>query len=155
GMSKLDYSGEIDDDDDDPFGGPELDEEMAGPRGGPRKSPLEAFTVNLSERAANGKIDPLIGREFELRRMVQVLCRRLKNNPVLVGEPGVGKTAIVEGLALRVHEGNVPPVLQNVEIRALDLAAMLAGTKFRGDFEQRLKSVIEALVNRDNVILFI
>jgi len=147
GISKTDFTN--------PEEGEELAPEGDEERARPRRHPLDAFTVNLSQRAAEGRIDPLIGREYELRRMVQVLCRRLKNNPVLVGEPGVGKTAIVEGLALRIHEGKVPPVLEPFEIRTLDLAAMLAGTKFRGDFEQRLKAVIEALKNRDDVILFI
>ena len=117
--------------------------------------PLEAFTVNLNQLAALGKIDPLIGREPELRRIIQVLCRRRKNNPVLVGEPGVGKTAVVEGLARRIQLGVVPDVLKDCEIVRLDLAALLAGTRFRGDFEQRLKAVISGLTARKNVILFI
>ena len=129
---------------------PDGDEE---PR--PRHDPLEAFTVSLNRRAAEGKIDPIIGREHEIRRTIQVLCRRRKNNPIYVGEPGVGKTALVEGLALRIHEGRVPDVLKNDEILLLDLPALLAGTKFRGEFEQRLKAVIGALVERDNVVLFI
>jgi ATP-dependent Clp protease ATP-binding subunit ClpA len=119
------------------------------------KNPLEAFTVNLAQRAAEGKIDPLIGRVSELQRTVRILCRRRKNNPIYVGEPGVGKTALAEGLALKIHEGAVPEVLKGVEILALDLAALLAGTKFRGDFEARLKAVIAELVKRKNVILFI
>ena len=117
--------------------------------------PLEAFTINLNKRAAEGKIDPLIGRDLELRRTLQVLCRRRKNNPIYVGEPGVGKTAIVEGLALRIHQGGVPDVLKQVEIIQLDLAALLAGTKFRGQFEQRLKAVIGAILEKKNIILFI
>ncbi|MCC6696591.1 MAG: ATP-dependent Clp protease ATP-binding subunit ClpA [Candidatus Hydrogenedentes bacterium] len=121
----------------------------------PRRDPLEAFTISLNRRAAEGKIDPIIGREHEIRRTIQVLCRRRKNNPIYVGEPGVGKTALVEGLALRIHEGGVPDVLKNVEILLLDLPALLAGTKFRGEFEQRLKAVIGALVARDDVVLFI
>lgn len=120
-----------------------------------KRDPLEAYTVSLSELAARGKIDPLIGRELELRRAVRVLCRRRKNNPVFVGEPGVGKTAIVEGMALKVHEGQVPKVLLGVEILRLDLAALLAGTQFRGDMEARVKAVVNALLERDNVILFI
>jgi ATP-dependent Clp protease ATP-binding subunit ClpA len=123
--------------------------------GGRKSDPLAAYTVNLSARAAAGKIDPLIGRELELRRAMRVLCRRQKNNPVFVGEPGVGKTAMVEGLALRIHEGNVPPVLQDVEIVRLDLASLLAGTKFRGEFEARLKAVVAALLKREHTILFI
>ncbi|MCC6794638.1 MAG: ATP-dependent Clp protease ATP-binding subunit ClpA [Candidatus Hydrogenedentes bacterium] len=116
---------------------------------------LEAYTVNLNARAAEGKIDPLIGRDMELRRTLQVLCRRRKNNPIYVGEPGVGKTAIIEGLALRVHQGAVPDVLKEAEILQLDLSALIAGTKFRGEFEQRLKAVMNALVEKKNVILFI
>jgi len=128
-----------------------------GGEGGPaqRRDPLESFTVNLNEKAAAGKIDPLIGRDREIRRTVQVLCRRRKNNPIYVGEPGVGKTAMAEGLALRIYEGNVPAVLRDAEIRMLDLPALLAGTKFRGDFEARLKAVINALKQQENVILFI
>jgi ATP-dependent Clp protease ATP-binding subunit ClpA len=119
------------------------------------RDPLAAFTVDLTARAAAGKIDPLIGREPELRRTVRVLCRRRKNNPVFVGEPGVGKTALAEGLALRIHDGEVPGLLQSAKIRRLDLAALLAGTKFRGDFEVRLKAVIKALLNEPDTILFI
>ncbi|GMV91774.1 MAG: ATPase AAA [Candidatus Hydrogenedentota bacterium] len=136
-------------------GEPDADGEMPEEEARPRKNPLDAFTVSLNARAAQGKIDPIIGREYELRRTIQVLCRRRKNNPIYVGEPGVGKTALVEGLALRIHDGNVPEVLEGVEILMLDLAALLAGTKFRGEFEQRLKAVIAALVERDDVILFI
>jgi len=117
--------------------------------------PLEKYTVNFTERAAEGLIDPLIGRERELNRVMQVLCRRRKNNPLLVGEPGVGKTAIAEGLALAVHEGRVPPLLEDVEIRLLDMGGLLSGTKYRGDFEQRLKSVIEAVEKQPHIILFI
>jgi ATP-dependent Clp protease ATP-binding subunit ClpA len=123
-------------------------------RGGNR-SALAAFTTNLNERAAAGKIDPLIGRGEELRRTIRVLCRRRKNNPIFVGEPGVGKTALAEGLALMIHEGRVPAPLKTVEILALDLPGMVAGTKFRGEFEQRLKAVIKELLNRPNAILFI
>ena len=119
------------------------------------RDPLEAFTVNLAKRAAEGRIDPLIGRANELRRTVRILCRRRKNNPIFVGEPGVGKTALAEGLALRIHAGDVPDSLKAVEIRTLDLAALLAGTKFRGDFEQRMKSVVNELIKRPSVILFI
>ena len=127
------------------------DEEGAGPQ----RSALEAFAVSLTQRAAEGKIDPLIGRARELRRTIRILCRRRKNNPVFVGEPGVGKTALAEGLALRIHEGRVPKVLQGCEMVMLDLPALLAGTKFRGDFEARLKAVIAELLKRENVILFI
>ncbi|AOY59191.1 MULTISPECIES: ATP-dependent Clp protease ATP-binding subunit ClpA [Desulfococcus] len=116
---------------------------------------LSAFTTELVQKAAEGKIDPLIGREAELERTVQVLCRRRKNNPVFVGEPGVGKTALAEGLAIMVHEKRIPDLLKDVRIYALDLGAMLAGTKFRGDFEKRLKGVITALKDKKNAILFI
>ncbi|HYV57900.1 MAG TPA: ATP-dependent Clp protease ATP-binding subunit ClpA [Candidatus Nitrosopolaris sp.] len=119
------------------------------------RDPLAAFTVNLVERAAGGHIDPLIGRGRELERTIHVLCRRRKNNPVFVGDPGVGKTAIVEGFALRVHRGEVPPALRDVGVYALDMGALLAGTKFRGEFEARLKAVIGALRARPGAILFI
>ncbi len=117
--------------------------------------PLKAFTVDLVGRAAQGKLDPVIGRELELERTVQVLCRRRKHNPVFVGEPGVGKTALAEGLALRVNAGQVPDALEKVRIYSLDMGALLAGTKFRGDFEQRLKGVLSALKKKKDAILFI
>ncbi|WP_243337351.1 ATP-dependent Clp protease ATP-binding subunit ClpA [Anaeromyxobacter soli] len=125
--------------------------------GAPRtvKDPFKTFTVNLVERAAQGLIDPLIGRDSEIERTIQVLCRRRKNNPVFVGEPGVGKTAIVEGLALRIHEKKVPSVLEKAAIYSLDMGALLAGTKFRGEFEQRLKGVIAGVKKTPNAILFI
>ena len=119
------------------------------------RDPLKDFMVNLNERAVEGKIDPLIGREHELERTLQVLCRRRKNNPLLVGEPGVGKTAIVEGLAKRIVEGAVPAVIKDAEIFALDMGSLLAGTKFRGQFEERLKASLRALSERENAILFI
>ena len=117
--------------------------------------PLEAYATDLVARAAEGKIDPLIGRRLELERMVQVLCRRRKNNPLLVGEPGVGKTALAEGLALRIHQGEVPDVLKGAKVYALDLGALLAGTRYRGDFEERVKQVLERLGREPNAILFI
>jgi ATP-dependent Clp protease ATP-binding subunit ClpA len=117
--------------------------------------PLEQFTTDLVQRAADGKIDPLVGRESELERAIQVLCRRRKNNPLLVGEPGVGKTAIAEGLALRIHEGKVPRPLARARIFALDMTAVLAGTRYRGDFEERLKAVIKELIDNPNSVLFI
>jgi ATP-dependent Clp protease ATP-binding subunit ClpA len=120
-----------------------------------KKDALSTFAVNLVERAAAGEIDPLIGRGPELERTVQILCRRKKNNPLLVGEPGVGKTAIAEGLARRIHEGNVPAILRSAEVWALDMGALLAGTKYRGEFEQRLKAVIGELTKKENAILFI
>jgi len=118
-------------------------------------NPLEAFTTDLVQMAALGKLDPLIGRELELERNMQVLCRRRKNNPVFVGDPGVGKTAIIEGLAQRINEGAVPEMLKNMRIYSLDLGSLLAGTKFRGDFEQRLKGVIDALKKKKDAILSI
>jgi len=117
--------------------------------------PLAAFAQNLTELAAQGKLDPLIGRESELDRAVHILARRRKNNPIFVGETGVGKTAIAEGLAQRIHEGKVPANLQNAELHSLDLGALLAGTKYRGDFEQRFKALIAALRERENPVLFI
>ncbi|MFW6050527.1 MAG: ATP-dependent Clp protease ATP-binding subunit ClpA [Myxococcota bacterium] len=122
---------------------------------GPRKDPLEAYTLDLVREAEEGRIDPLIGRELELERTVQVLCRRRKNNPVFVGEPGVGKTAIAEGLALRIHEGDVPEVLADARVYALEMGTVLAGTKFRGQFEERLKGVVKRLQEEPNAILFI
>ncbi len=117
--------------------------------------PLENFCVDLQARAEAGKIDPLIGREAEIERTIQVLCRRRKNNPLYIGEPGVGKTALAEGLALRIHEGNVPPALKNAKIYALDMTAVLAGTRYRGDFEERLKAVLGELTKDNDAILFI
>ena len=118
-------------------------------------SPLESFTNNLNAQALAGKIDPLIGRDLELERVIQTLCRRRKNNPLLVGEAGVGKTAIAEGLARRVIEHDVPEILEGATVYALDMGALLAGTKYRGDFEQRLKAVIKQLANNPKAILFI
>jgi ATP-dependent Clp protease ATP-binding subunit ClpA len=119
------------------------------------RNPLEAFTVNLNRRAAEGDIDPLIGRDLEVERTVHVLCRRRKNNPLYVGEAGVGKTAIAEGLALKIHRGEVPEVLRGATIYALDLGALLAGTKYRGEFEARLKAVIATLQKQKDAVLFI
>jgi ATP-dependent Clp protease ATP-binding subunit ClpA len=121
----------------------------------PSSDPLEAYATNLVARAAEGRIDPLIGRTLELERMIQVLCRRRKNNPLLVGEPGVGKTALAEGLALRIQQGVVPDVLKNAKVFALDLGALIAGTRYRGDFEERVKQVLDRLSKDDNAILFI
>src|SRR5205823_8429765 len=123
--------------------------------GGLAQDPLEAYTVDLVARARQGKIDPLIGRQLELDRTIQVLCRRRKNNPIYVGESGVGKTAIAEGLALRLSENKVPDVLKGAPLYALDLGALLAGTKFRGQFEERLKGVVKALAQKPGAILFI
>ncbi len=118
-------------------------------------NPLKAFTVELVERAAQGKLDPLIGRGLEIERTLQVLCRRRKHNPVFVGEAGVGKTAMAEGLAQKVNAGDVPDLLKDVRIYSLDMGSLLAGTKFRGDFEQRLKGVLAALQKKKDAILFI
>ena len=120
-----------------------------------KSNPLKLFTLNLIELAAEGKLDPLIGREAELERTMQVLCRRRKNNPVFVGDPGVGKTAMAEGLAQKIQKGEVPDLLNGMEIFSLDLGGLLAGTKFRGDFEQRLKGVIAELQKKPKAILFI
>src|SRR5919107_1150710 len=119
------------------------------------RDPLKEYASNLVERAAEGKIDPLVGREAEVARTIQVLCRRRKNNPIYVGDPGVGKTAIAEGLARKIHRGEVPEPLKGAEVYSLDMGALLAGTKYRGEFEQRLKAVIGALKKKENVILFI
>ncbi len=132
-----------------------FDEEKASERPARGKDILNLYTVNLVQRARAGKIDPLVGRALELERTIQVLCRRRKNNPLLVGEAGVGKTAIAEGLALRIVEGKVPGLLKNAEIYALDMGSLIAGSKFRGDFEQRLKDLIKALKKQENAILFI
>jgi len=117
--------------------------------------PLEQYTINLNALALQGKIDPLIGRDKELERVIQTLCRRRKNNPLLVGEAGVGKTAIAEGLARKVVEGEVPEILAKANVYSLDMGSLLAGTKYRGDFEQRLKAVLKALQDNPNAILFI
>lgn len=120
-----------------------------------KKSPLENFCINLNEKAKSGKVDPLIGREEIIERMIQVLCRRSKNNPLLIGEPGVGKTAIAEGLALKITQGQVPEKLKDAIIYSLDLGTLLAGTKFRGDFEGRLKAIIKEVEKRPGTLLFI
>ncbi|SMP57374.1 ATP-dependent Clp protease ATP-binding subunit ClpA [Noviherbaspirillum suwonense] len=138
----------------DPQKAPEGSEETAT-EAQQKESPLDQFTSNLNKLAAEGKIDPLIGREAEVERVIQTLCRRRKNNPLLVGEAGVGKTAIAEGLAWRVVQGEVPEILQNAVVYSLDMGALLAGTKYRGDFEQRLKSVLKQLKDNPNGILFV
>ncbi|EAU54130.1 AAA ATPase, central region:Clp, N terminal [Mariprofundus ferrooxydans PV-1] len=119
------------------------------------KSPLSQYCINLSQRAKDGKIDPLIGRNEELSRCIQILSRRRKNNPLLVGDAGVGKTAIAEGLALRIEQQQAPEVIAHATIYALDMGALLAGTKYRGDFEERLKAVLQALQQKDQAVLFI
>jgi ATP-dependent Clp protease ATP-binding subunit ClpA len=133
-------------------GGNEAEREEGGDGKG---SPLDQFTANLNNLARDGKIDPLIGREHEVERVIQVLCRRRKNNPLLVGEAGVGKTAIAEGLAWRITQGDVPEVLTDSTVYTLDMGALLAGTKYRGDFEQRLKGVLKQLRDQPRAILFI
>ena len=127
----------------------------ATPGVGAAADPLESFADDLIARAAKGGIDPLIGRQLEIERMVQVLCRRRKNNPLLVGEPGVGKTALAEGLALRIHKGDVPDALKQAQVFALDMGALVAGTRYRGDFEERVKQVLDALDKQEHAILFI
>src|SRR6266850_550580 len=136
-------------------GQPVPQEGESGPAGSPSTDPLEAYATDLVARAAAGQIDPLIGRTLELERMIQVLCRRRKNNPLLVGEPGVGKTALAEGLALRIQQGEVPEVLRDSKVFALDLGALIAGTRYRGDFEERVKLVLDRLEKEPNAILFI
>jgi ATP-dependent Clp protease ATP-binding subunit ClpA len=138
-----------------PSPGPRRDPDSDEDEEGEPADPLAAYTVDLVARARAGKIDPLIGRQLELERAVQVLARRRKNNPVLVGEAGVGKTAIVEGLALAISEGRVPERLKSAVIYSLDMGALLAGTKFRGQFEERLKGVIAKVVENPDAILFI
>jgi ATP-dependent Clp protease ATP-binding subunit ClpA len=133
----------------------EQDEQQAESKGSEKASPLEQFTQNLNQAAKDGKIDPLIGREYEVERVVQILCRRRKNNPLLVGEAGVGKTAIAEGLAWRIVQGDVPEILADSIVYSLDMGALLAGTKYRGDFEQRLKGVLKTLKEKPNAVLFI
>ena len=130
-------------------------EEGGAPERNEKASPLEQFTQNLNQMAKDGKIDPLIGREYEVERAIQILCRRRKNNPLLVGEAGVGKTAIAEGLAWRITQNDVPEILAEAVVYSLDMGALLAGTKYRGDFEQRLKGVIKSLQGKPNAILFI
>lgn len=120
-----------------------------------QKSPLDLYTNNLNQQAKQGRIDPLIGRDKEIERVIQVLCRRRKNNPLLVGEAGVGKTAIAEGLALRITTEQVPDILKGMQVYALDMGALLAGTKYRGDFEQRLKAVLKELDKTPKAVLFI
>ena len=132
-----------------------MGEGMGGEASELAADPLAAYASNLSERAAQGKLDPLIGRAAELERTVHILARRRKNNPLFVGETGVGKTALAEGLALRIREGRVPEDLRTAEIFSLDLGALLAGTRYRGDFEARFKALIAALQARENPILFI
>ena len=134
---------------------PSSEGEEGGGEKNEKSSPLEQFTQNLNQLAKEGKIDPLIGREYEVERVIQILCRRRKNNPLLVGEAGVGKTAIAEGLAWRITQSEVPEILAESNVYSLDMGALLAGTKYRGDFEQRLKGVLKSLKDKPNAILFI
>ena len=138
-------------------GGPKEGTAPGAPDGGESgvRDPLEAYATDLIAKAAKGAIDPLIGRQLELERMIQVLGRRRKNNPLLVGEPGVGKTALAEGLALRIHQGDVPESLRAAKVFALDMGALVAGTRYRGDFEERVKQVLDALDKQAHAILFI
>ena len=130
-------------------------QEEGGNEKSEKASPLEQYTVNLNQMAKDGKIDPLIGRDYEVERVIQILCRRRKNNPLLVGEAGVGKTAIAEGLAWRITQKDVPEILAEAVVYSLDMGALLAGTKYRGDFEQRLKGVLKSLKDKPHGILFI
>ena len=132
-----------------------VEAEESGSEKNEKASPLEQYTVNLNQLAKEGKIDPLIGREYEVERVIQILCRRRKNNPLLVGEAGVGKTAIAEGLAWRITQADVPEILADSVVYSLDMGSLLAGTKYRGDFEQRLKGVLKALKDKPNAVLFI
>src|ERR1700742_253481 len=136
-----------------PKGAEEKEEKKA--EKGKGESALKQFTVDLNEKAKDGRVDPLIGRSAEVDRTVQILCRRSKNNPLYVGDPGVGKTAIAEGLARRIVNGDVPEVLKNATIFALDMGALLAGTRYRGDFEERLKAVVKELEATEGAVLFI
>ncbi len=146
---------EEDEDDDGEVAGTAGDEEDDEDQSGRKRDPLQAYTTNMIERARRGEIDPLIGREREIERTIQILGRRRKNNPIFIGDPGVGKTALAEGLALKIARGDVPEMLRDVEMYCLDMGALLAGTKFRGQFEERMKGVINALEQRHNAILFI
>lgn len=147
GISKVDSGDFIPDFD--------IDDEFDGPLDTGRRKPLESFCVELVARAAAGEIDPIVGRMAEIERTIQVLCRRKKNNPLYVGEPGVGKTALAEGLALKISQGDVPEVLQGAKLFSLDMGAVLAGTRYRGDFEQRFKAIINEIKQEENAILFI
>lgn len=148
GISKVDTGDYIPD---------EFDEEgfPIGHQNGPKQKPLESFTTELVAQAREGRIDPIVGRTEEIERTIQVLCRRKKNNPLYVGEPGVGKTALAEGLALKIAEDDVPDVLRGAKVFALDMGAVLAGTRYRGDFEQRFKAIVNDLKKEENAILFI
>ena len=153
GLAKAEHEGPLDDDDEGEGEGEE--DENGEARNAGKSDLLSRFTVDLTEKARQGKVDSIIGRRTEIRRMMQTLCRRRKNNPILVGEPGVGKTSLVEGLAAAIVAGEVPELLKGAELFVLDLGAAVAGTKFRGDFEERLKNIVRALKARPKSILFI
>src|SRR5205085_1376461 len=127
--------------------------EGARPKAGGKTPNLDQYTVNLTENAKQGKIDPVLGRDFEIRQVVDILTRRRQNNPILVGEAGVGKTAVVEGFAMRIAQGDVPPVLKNVTLRTLDLALLQAGAGVKGEFENRLKSLINEVKSSPTPII--
>ena len=153
GISKVPVAGTSSDDD--PMETLGTPEPAGGTNGRPTRNPLATYCTNLTDRAREGKLDPLVGRQTELQRTIEVLCRRRKNNPVFVGDAGVGKTAMAEGLAQRLLEPGVPAALRDAEVYSLDSTALLAGTRFRGDFEERFKAVIGALAARPKAILFI
>lgn len=148
------YEDEDEDEDDGNYSSDGMDDDN-GNRTKPGKNPLSAYTVNLNAEVKAGRIDPLIGRKHEMERLVQILCRRRKNNPLLVGEAGVGKTALAEGLAHQIVNGGIPDALKDAEVYALDMGSLLAGTKYRGDFEARVKSVLKQLEKIPHAILFI
>jgi ATP-dependent Clp protease ATP-binding subunit ClpA len=152
GIVKADYDMDSDYDDEDED---QDEEEALDRRAGHLKNPLELFTLNLNEMAREGRIDLLVGRTIELERITRILIRRKKNNPILIGEPGVGKTAIVEGLALKIYHNDVPDPLKDTKIYSLDMGALLAGTKYRGEFEARLKATVKAIREIDKAVLFI
>ncbi|HEZ3846713.1 TPA: AAA family ATPase, partial [Neisseria meningitidis] len=145
---------EDEDEDDGNYSSDGMDDDNEN-RAKPGKNPLSAYTVNLNAEVKAGRIDPLIGRKHEMERLVQILCRRRKNNPLLVGEAGVGKTALAEGLAHQIVNGGIPDALKDAEVYALDMGSLLAGTKYRGDFEARVKSVLKQLEKIPHAILFI
>lgn len=149
GVSKYQNNSDMND----PMGSSSTDEDMMSSEG--NESPLETYCTNLNRRAKQGKIDPLIGRHEEIQRTIQVLCRRRKNNPLLVGEAGVGKTAIAEGLARRIVDNEIPEAIRGCVVYSLDLGSLLAGTKYRGDFEKRLKAVLKQLSQQEGAVLFI
>ena len=153
GIAKVPVDGEEGDGHD--YDGLEEEDEEEGEHSRTEQNPLKLYTQNLTQLAQEKRIDPLIGRENEINRTMQILCRRRKNNPIYVGDPGVGKTAVAEGLALQIANGEVPEMLLETEVYALDIGALLAGTKFRGDFEQRIKYVLKALEKNPGTILFI